>query len=147
MKKESTKGEGVQTFPVSMPAYFYKALERRAIVEKKTTDELILEALKFYYFMDKSLLFNAEQTAPRFLAQPAEYIGNIAIQMIALNSAVKELFGEEMDLFHKLFVYEKKDGSDYKALITGSDLFYKLKQDFIEKLEKDRDQIINEKVI
>jgi len=122
---------------VNIPDKLYKAIKRRAALEKKAVDEVILEALEFYYFMDRSLIANAEKLAPAFNVMAADVISHAAIQSFALNEATIEVYGQPLDMFKRLFVWEKADGDEVPKLITGTDLFHNLKDNFVRRLKEE----------
>ena len=117
----------------------YQALKRKAKLEKKTVNELVNEALEFYYMMDRSLVANAERLAPAFKVTAADVIAHAAIQSFALNEATIEVYGQPLDMFKKLFVWEKDSDQDVPRLMSGSDLFYNLKDNFVRRLKEEKE--------
>jgi hypothetical protein len=132
--KGSKGGKGERELKLKIPQYFFKAIEQKAKLDELSVNDFALQALEFYYCMNKELLYNAKKLAPGFKATPADVVSNAAITAFSLNAATIEIYGQPLDMFKRLFVYEKEDGKALR-LISGNELFFKLKNDFEKKLE------------
>jgi hypothetical protein len=127
-----------RTFYVTLPEDIYNALERRRYLEKKkSTSDLIGEALEVFLFLDRSLTHNAEKIAEIFNVTTGDVISNSAIAFIALAEATIEILGPKMDLLRKIFISEKDEDEDIPKLITGTNLFENLKRNYVNRLREE----------
>ena len=127
-----------RTFYLNLPEDIYNALERRRYLEKKkSTSDLIGEALEMFLFLDRSLTHNAEKIAERFNVTTGDVISNTSIAFIALADATVEVFGPQMDLLRKIFISEKDEDEDIPKLITGTALFENLKHNYVNRLREE----------